>query len=68
MTDLPFGRGGSPLQNLIKNRFSETVITAIECSKEIDAGDIYLKEKLSLNGSAEEIFLRANIIIKRMIF
>ena len=67
MTDLPFGRGGSPLQNLIKNRFSETVITAIKCSKEIDAGDIYLKEKLSLNGSAEEIYLRANTIIKKMI-
>lgn len=67
MTDLPFGRGGSPLQNLIKNGFTETVITALDCLEEVDAGDIYLKEKLSLYGSAEEIFIRANEIIKKMI-
>ena len=29
MTDLPYGRGGSPLQNLIMNGFSDTKITAI---------------------------------------
>ena len=67
MTDLPFGRGGSPLQNLIKNGFTETIITALDCKKELDSGDIYLKEKLSLLGSAEEIYLRANDIIMKMI-
>ena len=67
MTDLPFGRGGSPLQNLIKNGFSETVISALACLEEIDSGDIFLKDKLSLHGSAEEIFIRANEIIKNMI-
>ena len=30
MTDLPFGRGGSPLQNLIVRGFNETRISAIK--------------------------------------
>ena len=45
MTDLPFGRGGSPLQNLIVRGFEETMTSAIKVTKGIDTGDIYLKEK-----------------------
>lgn len=67
MTDLPFGRGGSPLQNLIVRGIYETKVTALKCVKEIDAGDIYLKKKLSLFGSAEEIFIRASEIVEEMI-
>lgn len=67
MTDLPFGRGGSPLQNLIVRGFEETRITAFKVQKGIDTGDIYLKQKLSLNGTAEEIFIRASEIIGKMI-
>lgn len=67
MTDLPFGRGGSPLQNLISKGFKSTKISAIQVVKELDAGDVYLKEELSLNGTAEEIFLRANNSISKMI-
>jgi methionyl-tRNA formyltransferase len=67
MTDLPYGRGGSPLQNLILAGKENTMISAIKCIKEIDAGPIYLKKPLNLNGSAEEIFLRANKIIQKMI-
>jgi methionyl-tRNA formyltransferase len=67
MTDLPFGRGGSPLQNLIVLGKVETKISALKVVKELDAGPIYLKNKLSLNGTAEEIFLRANSIIELMI-
>ena len=52
MTDLPFGRGGSPLQNLIVRGHKETKISAIQCVKEVDAGPVYLKKPLSLNGSA----------------
>ena len=48
MTDLPFGRGGSPLQNLILNNFSHTKITALKMSDELDAGPIYLKKDLRL--------------------
>src|SRR4051812_8679688 len=67
MTDLPFGRGGSPLQNLITRGIEETKISALRCVEELDAGPIYLKKPLSLHGSAEEIYLRAARIIEEMI-
>ena len=67
MTDLPFGRGGSPLQNLIVNGLNDTKISAIKVKKGIDTGDVYLKKDLSLDGTAAEIFRRANPIIEKMI-
>lgn len=67
MTDLPFGRGGSPLQNLISRGLDYTKITAIRIDEGIDTGDIYLKKDLSLFGTAEEIFIRANKVIEEMI-
>lgn len=67
MTDLPFGRGGSPLQNLIARGETSTVITAIKVTHGIDTGPIYLKRPLSLYGTAEEIFIRASPVIKQMI-
>jgi methionyl-tRNA formyltransferase len=66
MTDIPFGRGGSPLQNLIVRGFENTVVSAVKVCKNIDAGDIYIKEPLCLHGTAEEIFMRANNVIKKM--
>ncbi|GFZ77942.1 hypothetical protein GCM10010978_19460 [Compostibacillus humi] len=68
MTDLPFGRGGSPLQNLISRGIYDTKISAIKCVKEIDAGPVYMKEPLSLYGTAEEIYLRSAKIIEDMIY
>jgi len=67
MTDVPFGRGGSPLQNLIAREIYETKISAIKVVEELDAGSVYLKRKLSLYGSAEEVFIRASRIIFDMI-
>jgi len=67
MTDLPYGRGGSPLQNLIVRGHKKTKISAIQCVKELDAGDIYLKKDLDLSGTAEEIFQRTTTSIKSMI-
>jgi methionyl-tRNA formyltransferase len=67
MTDLPYGRGGSPLQNLIQRGHSSTMLTALRCTAELDAGPIYLKGPLSLQGSAEEIFLRADALIEAII-
>ena len=63
MTDLPFGCGGSSLQNLIIRGFRETKISAIQVSKELDGGPIYMQSMLSLEGSAEDIFKRASRII-----
>lgn len=63
MTDLPYGRGGSPLQNLISRNIKHTKISALRVDGGIDTGNIYLKEPLDLYGSAEEIFVRASRII-----
>lgn len=68
MTDLPFGRGGSPLQNLIDYGIKDTKISAIKVNSGIDTGYIYEKQHLNLNGTADEIFIRAsNIIFDKMI-
>jgi methionyl-tRNA formyltransferase len=67
MTDLPYGRGGTPLQNLIQRGHSSTMLTALRCSAGLDAGPIYGKEPLSLLGTAEEIFIRADGLIEAMI-
>lgn len=62
MTDVPYGRGGSPLQNLILRGHGETVVTALRMVAELDAGPVYCKRPLSLAGRAEDIFLRAGSI------
>lgn len=67
MTDLPYGRGGSPLQNLIIKNHKKTKISAIRVEKGIDEGPIYVKRDLSLKGSAIEIFERSAKIIFQMI-
>lgn len=67
MTDVPYGRGGSPLQNLIERGHSETMLTALRMTDVLDAGPVYAKRPLSLEGSAEEIFARAGALIFEMI-
>ena len=67
MTDLPYGRGGSPLQDLIQRGHSSTMLSALRCGAGLDTGDIYIKQPLSLHGSAEEIFRRADGLIEQMI-
>ena len=63
MTDLPFGKGGSPLQNLIVQGIEKTKISAVKVVEDMDSGPIYLKQNLALEGNAEEIFKRAAKII-----
>jgi methionyl-tRNA formyltransferase len=64
MTDLPYGRGGSPLQNLIVNKVYNTKISTIRVEEGLDTGKIYLKEDLYIgSGSAEEIFQKVSEII-----
>lgn len=58
MTDLPFGRGGSPLQNLILLGKTETKLSIFRMNSELDAGPVYLKRPLSLTGSAHQIYRR----------
>jgi methionyl-tRNA formyltransferase len=67
MTDLPFGRGGSPLQNLISLGHEETVLCALRMTNDFDAGPIYVKRRLPLHGSAEAIYARAGRLAAQMI-
>ncbi len=65
LTDLPYGRGGSPLQNLIIRGIKDTKISAIRCVKEIDAGDIYTQRYLHIGqGTADEIYDITDRIIR----
>lgn len=67
MTDVPYGRGGSPLQNLIIRGHRKTKLTALKMAEELDSGPVYLKDDLSLEGNAEEIYLRATTLSAEMI-
>lgn len=67
MTDLlhSFGRGGSPLQNLIIRGYEKTKISAIRCVEELDAGPVYMQRILDIStGTADEIYDRADGIIR----
>ncbi|PZT48796.1 methionyl-tRNA formyltransferase [Helicobacter valdiviensis] len=64
MSDLPYGRGGSPLQNLITRGIKHTKISALEVNDVLDGGDIYLKSDLDISkGSAKKIYKKASKII-----
>lgn len=62
MTDVPYGRGGSPLQNLILAGHKETKLTALRMVSEMDAGPVYTKRPLQLEGRAQEIYVRAGAL------
>lgn len=58
-TALPDGRGGTPIQNMIKEGKTSTVVTAFRMTERMDAGPIYaVSEELTLDGSAEDIYMR----------
>jgi methionyl-tRNA formyltransferase len=67
MTDVPYGRGGSPLQNLIVRGHSKTKLTALRMTNDFDAGPVYVKKNLCLHGNAEEIYIRATYLAAKMI-
>ena len=67
MTDLPYGRGGSPLQNLIVRGLTATKLSALRVEVGLDTVPVYLKMDLSLSGTAEEIFVRVNKLVGKMI-
>lgn len=69
MTDLPYGRGGSPLQNLIVRGIYETKVSAIAVEEGIDTGAVYFKEPIDISyGSADEILTRvSDIVFEKMI-
>ncbi len=67
MTNLPYGRGGSPLQNLIVRNKKRTILTAFRMTKKFDAGPYLLKRPFELNGSAIDIYKRCSMLSWKMI-
>lgn len=67
MTPLPFGRGGSPLQHLISLGYTETKLSALLMTSELDAGPIFAQCPLDLAGSAQDIFERAAPLVYQLI-
>ena len=66
-SNLPKGRGGSPIQNQILLNTKRTKLSAFKVSKKLDSGPICLQNKLELNGTAQEIFIRIEKISILMI-
>ena len=67
MTDLRYGRGGSPLQNLIVFGHNQMRLSALKFTAGLDAGPVYDRVPLGLDGSAEDILLRAAGLMAPMI-
>lgn len=67
MADVPYGRGGSPLQNLIIRGHQKTMLTALRMSEKLDEGPVYFKKELVLSGSAEDIYIRASRLSCQMV-
>ena len=66
-TPLPYGRGGSPVQNMILRGYKKSKVCAIQIEEKFDSGDIYMSKSFSLNGTADQIYIRIYKIIHKMI-
>jgi methionyl-tRNA formyltransferase len=64
---LPYGRGGSPIQNLIMQGYKSSPVCAIKMSEGVDDGPIYDKEIISLEGTLKEILCRLNTATNKLI-
>jgi methionyl-tRNA formyltransferase len=59
MTDVPFGRGGTPLQNLILRGLKSTKVTALRIISNFNAEPVYAKRRMSLTKTTKKIYIRA---------
>ena len=64
---LPYGRGGSPIQNLIIRGYTKSPVYALKMIEEVDAGPIFDSEEISLKGNLSDIFSRLNFVINNLI-
>ncbi len=67
-TPLPYGRGGSPIQNMISLGHDETEVCSLLMTEEFDAGPIYIRSKVSLEGNLDQILVRIYKVIADQIF
>jgi methionyl-tRNA formyltransferase len=64
---LPYGRGGSPIQNLILRGFTQSPVCALKMTDIIDGGPIYSSKNVSLEGNLSHILDRIAITIDQLI-
>ena len=64
---LPYGRGGSPIQNLIMEGIKASPVCAIKMTSKLDAGPIYASSNISLTGDLNSIFSRINDAVNELI-
>lgn len=64
---LPYGRGGSPIQNLIVRGVKNSPVCALRMTEILDGGPIYDSIKVSLDGTILEIFSRIAICVEKLI-
>jgi len=64
---LPYGRGGSPIQNMVLSGHDETEVVALRVERELDAGPVYMRRRVSLSGGGDEVFMRVFAITAEMI-
>ena len=66
--NLPFGRGGSPVQNHIIRGIYDIKVCALKVVADIDAGPVYMREPVNIKtGSTEEILKKISAISFKMI-
>jgi methionyl-tRNA formyltransferase len=64
---LPFGRGGSPIQNLILRNIEKTPVCALRMTEILDGGPIYDSIEVSLDGTITEIFSKIAVCVEKLI-
>ena len=64
---LPYGRGGTPIQNLILRGFSHSPVCALKMTSVVDGGPIYAKVDIALEGRLVDIFTRMNQAVNTLI-
>lgn len=56
--NLPYGRGGTPLQNQIIDGINNTFVNSLQITSDgIDSGPLYIKTPITLQGNIFDIFL-----------
>ncbi len=60
---LPFGRGGSPIQNMLIRGYQNSALSSYRMNDAFDSGPIYFQTDFSLDGSLEEILSRMRELV-----
>tara|TARA_R110000824_G_scaffold99820_2_gene237317 strand:- start:1145 stop:1831 length:687 start_codon:yes stop_codon:yes gene_type:complete len=66
-SNLPEGRGGSPIQNQILDGIMNTRVNIIEMVDKFDAGGIYCSRGVTLQGTLTDIWLAISSVAKNLI-